>query len=178
MDNQHSIGIARGVALMLASESVNLNNYGDYHKRCQITPEEWRLLTSPALWLQSDRPVARMAFAKVLNGSMQLAGLTGDMLTAEYAATVISTIVAPANWRVCCDSEFVTSLSGEKLVNAMSDATAGRENILPDRLYAMVLYIAGNREQIMPRPEQTLDAIRDQAVEKARSEKTQGGKSK
>lgn len=76
--------------------------YTALHKGHGIDPFHWEILTQKEYWSPDQAREMRSVIANVLEVSMTIAGMPAIPLPGQYAAALISTVVAPSNRMLAC----------------------------------------------------------------------------
>jgi len=78
------------------------NAYGELHRSYGLIQDDWRLLTQEEHWNPDEARRVRSILASVIEVALTIAGMPALPLPGQYAAAVISLVVAPANRIVAC----------------------------------------------------------------------------
>lgn len=103
------------------------SQYTDLHKSHGIDEAHWDLLTQKEYWTPDQARAIRSILASVIEVSMTIAGMPAIPLPGQYAAALISEVVAPANRLLACckcpdtfDAFDASGLMGDFEVRTMS----------------------------------------------------------
>ena len=133
---------------------MTLNQFNkDYdpavHGAVGISEPEWRALTSAKPWTVRDKGFAAKGLDAVISGSLELAGLAPSFTSVEFVAAAITCIVNPVNWMVAASFGRTIYKADELLATEAS----AEQNLIyqsPERLYALVCYVAAERDGEVP----------------------------
>ena len=97
-----------------------------------------QILTRDEPWLAKDLHTVRRAFEGVCGAAFAASGVARFVLTAEYVAAVIVTMVKPLNWAPAAQVIGSDTIDGTQLIGPDGDEITARQAVTPERLFAMI----------------------------------------
>lgn len=106
-----------------------------------ITKADIRDLQAAEFWRAPDVDRMRRALNGCMSVAFQLSGIGVFMVTAEYLAAMIVSVVHPCNW-MTASNLVSTGLDGVKIIQPSGDEMAEREMVSSERMHALCLLAA------------------------------------
>ena len=106
-----------------------------------VTKADIRDLQAEEFWRVPDIDRMRRALNACMAVSFHLSGIGVFLVTAEYLAGMIVSVVNPCNW-LTASYIVANGLDGVKLIQNQGDEVAEREMVSAERMHALVLLAA------------------------------------
>ena len=87
-------------ALPMLLSLMRNDAYSTYLASLNISPVDWQRLTGDELWLPAVKNDMDATLRQIVFGAIDLMSLPRPTVPAEWAAAVITILVAPSNWMV------------------------------------------------------------------------------
>ena len=107
-----------------------------------VLKSDMELLRRPQLWITpQDRRIAKSTLETVSLGALDVLGLGGIELPAEYLGEWIVATVSPCNWLIACKAFGPRRLASDIVDAELRKTSSGYEPVSPAGMFAMVCEI-------------------------------------
>ena len=107
-----------------------------------ILKSDMELLRRPRLWLTAeDRRIAKSTLETVSLGGLDVVGIGGIELPAEYIGEWLVATVNPCNWMIACAGLGPRRLAADIVAAEVKKTSTGYEPVSPAGMFAMICEI-------------------------------------